>query len=151
MTKLIVILLLALVVEAVGVVLLSKGLKQVGEVSLTTLGGTAQAVRRGMTNPNILVGVLLEAIFFAALLYLLAHADVSVVWPLTSLGFVLTALAAKFLLHESVSGVRWAGVILIVIGAGLITWSEKAKSNVNLRSEATPTAPAMSPAPPRGQ
>ena len=61
------------------------------------------------------------------LLVLLKQNDVSLIWPLTSLGFVLTALSAKFILHEEVSVVRWGGVLLIVIGAGLVSWSEKQK------------------------
>ena len=47
--------------------------------------------------------------------------------PLTSIGFVITALAAKFVLKEEISWVRWLGVVCIVIGAGIITWSEKLK------------------------
>jgi drug/metabolite transporter (DMT)-like permease len=80
---------------------------------------------RGATNPPILWGVFLEAVFFGALLYLLKQADVSLVWPLTSLGFVLTTLAARFIRHELVDGWRWSGVILIVIGAALVGYSEK--------------------------
>jgi len=50
---------------------------------------------------------------------------VSFIWPLTSLGFVLTTVAAKLILHEEVSLLRWSGVLCIMIGAGLITYSEK--------------------------
>lgn len=127
MTRLISILLLALVFEAVGVVFLSKGLKEIGEVSRIDTSGIASLIGRGVRNPNILLGVLFEAIFFGALLYLLSQRDVSLIWPLTSLGFVITAIAARLFLHEQVSWVRWAGVLLIVIGAGLVTWSEKMK------------------------
>ena len=128
MAKLLMILLAALVFEAAGVVLLSKGLKQVGEVQQISVSEIARVVKRGAANPNILAGVLLEAIFFAGLLYLMSQADISYVWPLTSLGFVLTTLAAKFLLREEVSLLRWSGVLLIMLGAGLITWSEKMKA-----------------------
>ncbi|HXD52977.1 MAG TPA: hypothetical protein VN689_13845, partial [Burkholderiales bacterium] len=53
--------------------------------------------------------------------------DISFIWPLTALSFVMTTLAAVFYLREHVSGTRWAGVALIMLGAGLITWSEKVK------------------------
>ena len=43
------------------------------------------------------------------------------------MGFLLTALAAKFLLHEVIPPLRWVGVLLIMLGAGLITWTEKVK------------------------
>ena len=40
---------------------------------------------------------------------------------------VLTTLAAKFVLQEEVTYLRWFGVALIVVGSGLITYSEKLK------------------------
>jgi drug/metabolite transporter (DMT)-like permease len=127
MAKVVIILLVALCFEAVGVVLLSAGLKEIGEPSGITLSEIARLVRQGSTNSRILLGILFETIFFVFLLVLLKRNDVSLIWPLTSLGFVLTALAAKFLLHEQVSAARWAGVILIMAGAALVSWSEKNK------------------------
>jgi drug/metabolite transporter (DMT)-like permease len=64
------------------------------------------------------------------------------IWPLTSLGFVITALAAKLVLKEEVSWVRWCGVILIVIGAGVITWSEKMKERQQAVAPAASARPA---------
>jgi drug/metabolite transporter (DMT)-like permease len=125
MPKLITILLIGLILEAIGVVFLSKGLKQIGEVAHITVSEVTRLIVRGATNPNILLGVAFEAAFFGTLLYLMSRGDVSFVWPLTSLGFLLTTLAAKFVLHEHVSMVRWSGVFLIVCGAALITYSEK--------------------------
>jgi drug/metabolite transporter (DMT)-like permease len=127
MAKVLTVLLLALVLEAVGVVFLSKGLKQIGEPARITVQGITRLIGRGATNPSLLLGVGLEAVFFGALLYLLAQRDVSLIWPLTSLGFVITALAARLILHEQVSPLRWAGVALIVVGAMLVSWSEKRK------------------------
>jgi hypothetical protein len=46
-------------------------------------------IKRGATNKSILTGVFFEAIFFGFLLYLLSQKDVSIVWPLTALGFVI--------------------------------------------------------------
>ncbi len=127
MIKYVVILLIGLVFEAVGVVYLSRGLKQLGEPAVLNLAALGSLIRNGATNPNILLGVLFEAIFFGTLLYLLSRGDVSFIWPLTSLGLVLTTLAAKFLLQEEVTFLRWFGVALIVVGSGLIAYSEKLK------------------------
>ena len=140
MTKILIVLILALVVEAVGVVFLSKGLKQIGEVQTVTAREIGRIVSKGATNPSILLGVALEAAFFAALLYLLSQRDVSLIWPLTSLGFVITALAAKIVLNEQVSALRWAGVALIVIGATLVSYSEKAKPANPAPAAQSPTA-----------
>ena len=127
MTKIILILIAGLVCEAIGVVFLSKGLKQIGEVKQVTAAEIWRVVKAGATNPNILLGVALEAAFFVALLVLLSRSDVSFIWPLTAMGFVLTTLTAKYLLHEEIPPLRWCGVLLIMLGAGLITFTEKAK------------------------
>jgi drug/metabolite transporter (DMT)-like permease len=141
-TKILLILIIGLVFEAVGVVFLSAGLKQIGELQQVTVAEISRMVARGAANRNILAGVFFEAIFFGCLIYLLSQRDVSLIWPLTSLGFVVTAIAARFFLHEEISPARWAGVGLIVVGAALVSYSEKAKPKpVELPSTSqTPTA-----------
>ena len=119
--------LIALVFEAIGVVFLSAGLKQIGEPKTINAAEIASLIIRGATNKNILLGVFFEAIFFGFLLYMLSQKDVSIVWPLTALGFIITSLAARIFLKEEISSVRWAGICLIVLGAGLVTWSAKEK------------------------
>ncbi|MBI5800573.1 MAG: EamA family transporter [Verrucomicrobia bacterium] len=136
MTKILVILIAGLVCEAIGVVFLSKGLKQIGEVRHVHAAEIWRVVKAGATNPSILLGVALETIFFIALLVLLSRSDVSFIWPLTAMGFVLTTLAAKFFLQEQIPPLRWLGVLLIMLGAGLITFSEKVKER---EQSATPT------------
>jgi drug/metabolite transporter (DMT)-like permease len=128
MTKLIAILLIGLVLEAVGVVFLSQGLHEIGEVKQISAAEIGRIIARGACNRNILLGVLFEAMFFGVLLYLLSQKDVSLIWPLTSLGFVITALAARLVRHEEVSAMRWTGVAIIVIGAALVAWSEQART-----------------------
>ena len=67
MPKLILILLIGLTLEAVGVVYLSAGLKQIGEPRQITPGEVRRLVVRGVTNRNILLGVLMETAFFVTL------------------------------------------------------------------------------------
>ena len=131
MAKVIIVLLIALVFEAVGVVYLSAGLKEIGEVPALKASDLARLARRAVTNPKILLGVLLETIFFVFLLVLLRRNDVSLIWPLTSLGFVLTALSARFILHEQIPAARWMGVVLIMAGAALVSWSQKTKPSAH--------------------
>jgi drug/metabolite transporter (DMT)-like permease len=114
--------------EAIGVVFISQGLHEIGEVKTISAGEIGRIIARGVGNRNILLGTAFEACFFGVLLYLLSQKDVSLIWPLTSLGFVITALAARLVRHEEVSALRWTGVVIIVIGAGLVAWSEQAKT-----------------------
>jgi drug/metabolite transporter (DMT)-like permease len=67
---------------------------------------------------------------------------VSFIWPLTSLGFIVTTLAAEFILREKVSASRWTGVALIALGAFLISYSEHAKEE---RAAAAASSTALRP------
>ena len=142
MAKLILILLVGLILEAVGVVLLSQGLHDIGEVKRISFGEIGRIIGRGATNRHILLGVAFEAAFFGVLLYLLSQRDVSLIWPLTSLGFVITAVAAKFIRHEEINALRWSGVALIVAGAMLVALSEKQKKATPQSGDPTSSVPA---------
>ncbi|MGD1083207.1 MAG: EamA family transporter [Verrucomicrobiota bacterium] len=140
MAKVLVILIVAVIIESVGVAFLSGGIKEInkggGAAREMSASSIARIVKSGVTNGKILVGVGLEAVFFGCLLYLLARRDVSLIWPLTSLGFIFTTMAAVVFLGEKVSWVRWTGVALITLGAGLISYSESAKPDAAPPAEA---------------
>ncbi|HEV2455503.1 MAG TPA: EamA family transporter [Verrucomicrobiae bacterium] len=127
MVKLLLILLVGLVFESAGVVLLKKGITQIGEVQAVTAGEILRVVKAGAINPQILLGVFFEALFFLCLVILMAKSDISFLWPLTALSFVFATIAAIIFLGERVSPLRWAGVILIVIGAAFISYSQHLK------------------------
>jgi drug/metabolite transporter (DMT)-like permease len=135
MVRLVSILLVGLVLEAIGVVFLNKGLKEIGSPETWSPAALIGFAAKSAVNPRLAVGVAFEAGFFGCLLFLMSHGDVSFIWPLTSLGFVLTTLAAHFILKEAVSPMRWLGVALIVAGAGIITMTEKAKESSKAAAE----------------
>ncbi len=133
MIRILTILVVAFLLEALGVIMIKKGVDEIAvkyrlrESSTPFALNTIKMVGNALTNKHFLIGLALETLFFIGLLYLLGQRDVSFIWPLTSLSFVMTTLAARFLLKEDVSTVRWAGVALIVIGAALISYSEHSK------------------------
>jgi drug/metabolite transporter (DMT)-like permease len=137
MLKLLLILLIGLAFESTGVVLLKQGMTQVGEVKVVNTTEVLRAIKAGLANPRILLGVFFEALFFICLLILMAKSDISFLWPLTALSFVFATLAAMVFLHEQVSPVRWAGVILIMLGAALISYSQHAKEKTPLTAAST--------------
>jgi len=139
MAKFLLILLIGLVFESAGVVLLKKGINTIGEVKKISVPEILRVARAGATNPGILLGVLFEALFFASLLILMSQTDISFLWPLTGLSFVFATFAAVWFLHEQVSPLRWSGVVLIMLGAALISYSEQIKARTN-----APTTPAQS-------
>jgi uncharacterized membrane protein len=130
MFKLLLILLIGLVFESAGVVLLKKGMTTIGDMKTMSTVEMLRVAKAGVTNSQILLGVLFEALFFGCLLILMSKSDISFLWPLTGLSFVFATFAAIWFLGERVSPARWAGVVLIVAGAVLISYSEHAKPEV---------------------
>lgn len=129
MLKLLLILLVGLVFESAGVVLLKKGIMEIGEMNGITTSEMIRVVKAGAINPQILLGVFFEALFFLCLLVLMSKSDISFLWPLTALSFVFATFAAIIFLGESVSLLRWIGVILIVLGAAFISYSQHVKQD----------------------
>lgn len=133
MTRILIILVVAFTLQAIGIVTLKKGLDEIGprfterQANTPLPANVLKLVGDWFANRNVLLGMVFETIFFVQLQYLLGRRDVSFIWPLTSVSFVLTELAAWFFLQERVDPMRWTGVVFIILGAGLISYSESAK------------------------
>ena len=101
---------------AIGDSLLSRGMKELGAVSL----GHPQRLILAVLNPWVILGIAFLLGFFASYMTALSWADLTYVLPATSIGYVLLALIAKFLLHEQVTLQRWVGILLIAVGVSLV-------------------------------
>lgn len=102
---------------AFGDIALSRGMKDIGQISLAHLGELISAI----FTPWVGAGVLLLLLFFAAYLTALSFADLTYVLPATAIGYIIMAVMAKFFLHENISAQRWAGIALITMGVGFVT------------------------------
>lgn len=105
--------------DAGGDVLLTMGMKQVGEISTIQPGVLLAIGRKVITNRNFLFGLLLLTVTFFSFLVVLSWADLSLVFPAKSLVYVVSTLGAKFILGETVTSQRWAGISLVCIGVFL--------------------------------
>src|SRR5437899_4211156 len=92
-------------------------MKQVGNIST----GNVPELLLAITNPWVGLGIVLLLAFFASYMTALSWADLTYVLPASSLGYVLLALIARFLLHEQVSVTRWLGIALVSSGVGFVT------------------------------
>jgi len=100
-----------------GNVLLRAGMR--GSTALPSL-----AHLQALLNPWVLLGVPLLIVGLAAELALFSWADLSYVAPVTSIGYVLTAVAGRVFLHEPLSMARWAAIFLITAGVALVSRTE---------------------------
>ena len=121
MVKTLVIVLIAAVLGGTGHVFLAKGMRPVGDLIEAPSDRIGGMVTRAISNPWLIVGVVLQAGFFFIYLTLLTRADVSLVLPLTAVDYIVVAVLAQYLLGEIVTPVRWAGMGLIVAGVGLLS------------------------------
>lgn len=115
--------LIALVVlgGSAGDVFITKGMKQLGEISTLNVARLLAIFGRAITNRYFLIGVLFMAVSYFSFLGALRLADLSLVLPATSISFVITTIGARLVLKETISGIRWAGILLVCIGVALIS------------------------------
>lgn len=109
------------IADSAGDVLLTKGMRQVGEVSSIAPRELWDIARRALRNHHFLASLLFMALHFIGFLAVLSWADLSFVFPATALVYVVTTLAAKFILGETITLPRWAGTVLVCLGVGLVS------------------------------
>ena len=140
MAKLLLILFIGLVFESTGIVLLKKGMNRLEKVGTVSVSEVFRVAKGTVTNSHILLGIFFQALFFVCLLILMSESDISFLWPLTALSFVFSTIAAILFLHEHVSPIRWVGVVLIMVGAAFISYSEHAKPKPAGQTQAAESA-----------
>jgi drug/metabolite transporter (DMT)-like permease len=123
MFKTVIIMLLAVTAGTIGDILLAKGMKEMGDLSVMNLRGILNAAGQPLTSPKLMLGTCMLAIFFFLWLAVLSWEDLSVALPMQALNYVLVAFLSQYFLGETVSPLRWAGTILVCIGVMLITKS----------------------------
>jgi drug/metabolite transporter (DMT)-like permease len=99
-----------------GNVLLGKGMKRIGTVSIGTTAGVIDLLSRVLTSGTIWLGIGSLITFFVAYMLVLTWADYSYVQPASAAAYGMVALLGHFMLREVVTPIRWAGVILICVG-----------------------------------
>lgn len=108
--------------SVIGDVLLSRAMRQVGDVNdLRRRAGIWAVIRRVLGNPNFFAGLTAMALSFFSLMFSLSWGDVSLVGPAAaSLTFIGNAFAARIFLHERVDRRRWIAAVLVAAGVALL-------------------------------
>ncbi|RQW89854.1 MAG: hypothetical protein EHM79_02455 [Geobacter sp.] len=123
MLKTVVVMLLAVSAGTVGDLLLTKGMKELGDLSAMNLRGMLSAAYQALSNPKLVLGTAMLAIFFFLWLAVLSWEDLTVALPMQALNYVLVAFLSQYFLGEIVTPMRWAGTVLVCVGVILITKS----------------------------
>jgi len=102
---------------AVAQMLIKSGADRLAQSGQTGLIGTAIGI---LTIPPLFAGYALYAVFAVMMIYSLKHGEMSVLFPLISLGFVWVAILSVFILHEAMSPLKGAGIAIIVAGVAIL-------------------------------
>lgn len=112
--------LLVVIFSPLGNVLLSTGMKQVGPMTFHTASEFVGVFARVFTSGAIWLGIASLFVYFISYMLVLSWADYSYVQPATAMGYVIVALLGHFVLHETVTPLRWIGISLIFLGVLIV-------------------------------
>ena len=113
--------------SSLGNVLLSRGMKQTGEILDFSPAALEAVFVKTFTNPSIWLGILSLLIFFVSYLLLLSWADFSYVQPASAIGYAFVAVLGYFVLGEFIPPMRWLGVLVICLGVALVEASPRGR------------------------
>ena len=117
----ILIVLTGVLLNAVAQLLLKAGAGSVGRIDgWRALRDAAPAL---ITHPGIGGGLLCYVISVVVWVVALSRVDVSIAYPMLSVGYVVNALLAMWLFGETVSVQRWLGIGVILVGVALVARS----------------------------
>jgi uncharacterized membrane protein len=118
--KTILLILLMVIFGPLGNVLLGKGMKRVGAVTIRTFPDLLHVLYQIFSSGVIWLGIGSLIMFFVAYMLVLSWADYSYVQPASSFAYGVVALLGHFLLHETVTPTRWLGVLIICVGVFVV-------------------------------
>ena len=103
-----------------GNVLLGKGMKKLGAVTLYAPDQVFKVLGLILTTGTIWLGIACLIAFFVAYLSVLSFADYSYVQPVSSMAYGMVALLGHFVLNEVVTPMHWLGVVVICVGVFIV-------------------------------
>jgi len=102
--------------------LLKAGANAVGRFEFSAANALEVGMRFAL-NPYVIGGLGCYVVSVVVWLAALSRVEVSVAYPMLSLGFALNALLAWWLLGEAVTPQRIAGIAIIIVGVTLVARS----------------------------
>ena len=114
--------LLAVVFNTTAQLLLKLGMTRIG-VFAFSWNNLFPIIFKAISSPWILAGVCVYVGSLGVWLMVLSRTPVSIAYPMVSLAYITSAIAAYYLLGEDLSPIRMAGIIVILVGVYLVAKS----------------------------
>ena len=116
------ILLAGVLLNAGAQLLLKAGVRPLGAIGETP-ATLLPALVTAFSRVPVLAGLACYVVSVAVWLIALSRVDVSIAYPMLSLGYVVNAIAAWWLFGEAVGPARFAGILLILLGVLIVARS----------------------------
>jgi uncharacterized membrane protein len=123
MMKILIFIIIAEVWTAIGQILFKKSTNSIEFHSLRSYDSLTRFVKNVLSKPMIWIGLLSMSIGMIVWLMALAQADLSLVFSIGSIQYVMILFMAHFLLGEKIDKMKLVGTFLVVLGIILITVS----------------------------
>ena len=108
--------------NAVAQLLLKAGTNAVGHFEFSTTNLVPIGTRLAL-EPHILGGLTCYVISVVVWIMALSRVEVSIAYPMLSIGYVLNALAAWYWFGEALTTMRMTGIVVIIVGVYLVARS----------------------------
>jgi drug/metabolite transporter (DMT)-like permease len=106
-----------------GNALLGKGMKSIGPITIQAFPDLLHILYQVFTSGVIWLGMLSLMVFLLSYMLVLSWADYSYVQPASSFAYGVIALWGHFLLHETITPIRWIGVMTICVGVFVVGYT----------------------------
>jgi drug/metabolite transporter (DMT)-like permease len=116
---LIAMILVSVTLAAVAQLTLKSGMNQVKE-SYGVAGLNVDSLKAVASTPTVWLGLVLFGLSAVVWLLVLSRASLSFAYPFAAITYILIVLFDRFVLHETVPPLRWAGVACIAVGIVLV-------------------------------
>ena len=108
--------------NAAAQLLLKAGVRTVGHIDLS--GGQLWRAAQALAfEPHIVGGLACYVASVVVWILALSRVEVSIAYPMLSVGYIVTAVAAWYLFGENLSATRIAGIAVIIVGVALVARS----------------------------
>ena len=123
MLRIVMMVLIAESLTAAGQVFFKKSTHGLDRHDLRTAEGNMGLLRSVCAKPQLWYGNILLALGLVFWIFALSEGDLSIVYPLGSMQYIIILFAAHFFLGEKIDRMKFIGTFLVVIGILVISFS----------------------------
>ena len=124
MIKIILLVLLAEALTVVGQILMKKSANNLSVYDLSKVNAHMRFLREVLAKPSLWAGFFMMALGLLVWLFALAQGDLSLVFSLGSVQYILILILAHYMLGEKIDRMKVIGTLFVMAGIVLIVMSK---------------------------